>query len=115
MRSWCDEVGEEAVEEAIRLADESGKRSWGYVKGILENKRADGEYDYFPNPVPPEAMEGCSIARGLGKGRVSDIAPPEGCCGAYYSDGTGMAVACIHPEEDCVYHTHCGGGVNNSL
>lgn len=52
IREACNEAGEEMVMEAMRTAIRSGKRSWGYCKGILNNWQRQGG----PHPKPQNAL-----------------------------------------------------------
>lgn len=52
IREACNEAGEEMVMEAMRTAIRSGKRSWGYCKGILNNWQRQGG----PHPKPKNAL-----------------------------------------------------------
>lgn len=49
---YCERMGEEAVLEAMRTAVATGKRSWGYVKGILNNWKEQGGAKRTTGPAP---------------------------------------------------------------
>lgn len=112
VREWCEDMGEERVIEAIHLAANIGKRSWGYVKGILNNWLEEE----CSSPVlplnesysPPDWLANeCMVKRVMGREEVSDNAPQPGCCGAFIHGGVGLSVKCRHPDHDCIYRTHC--------
>jgi DnaD/phage-associated family protein len=58
--AYCQSSGEEVVTEAIETAAAANKKSWGYIKGILNNWQRCGKKQPIPglNPTrPPTAQE----------------------------------------------------------
>lgn len=57
----CDRMGEEVVKSAMQTAIQSGKKSWGYCKGILKNWKEHGkEEPVKKRSVAPEPWPGRS-------------------------------------------------------
>lgn len=55
----CDRMGEEVVKSAMQTAIQSGKKSWGYCKGILKNWKEHGkEEPVKKRSVAPEPWPG---------------------------------------------------------
>lgn len=113
IKEYCLDMGEETVLDAMEIACNSGKKSWGYVKGILENWKngASGTETTEPE-APPEKnkadkAETCSIFKSMYQNAVRDVSPPPGCCGAYIFEKNQIKVQCIRPGVECVFKEKC--------
>lgn len=104
LHGWCDKMGQETVVDAIYEASERGKRSWGYIRGILSNWENEGRRKYYPE-APPVPGEPCIVRKVMYHG-VSDEVIPPGKCGAYHWGDSFMDVDCRFPDAVCEFHTH---------